>query len=47
MLSSGKELSYWLDAMNPFFYIIVSLVISIGQSNWLNDKQSPLKTLLG
>ena len=38
--SSDKELSWWLDAINLFLCVIVRLVISIGQNNWLDDKRS-------
>ena len=40
---SDKELSWWLDVIDLLSYVIVSLVISIGQSNWLDDERSPSK----
>ena len=39
--SSDKELSCRLDATDLLPWVVVSLVISIGRSNWLDDERSP------
>ena len=40
--SSDEELSCRLDATDLLPCVVVSLVISIGRSNWLDDERSPL-----
>ena len=39
--SSDEELSCWLDATDLLPCVVVSLVISISRTNWLDDEQSP------
>ena len=41
--SSDEELSCRLDATDLLPCVVVSLVISIGRSNWLDDERSPLE----
>ena len=40
-------MSYWLDVIDLLSYVIISLVISISQKNWLSDKWLPLEILSG
>ena len=39
--SSDKELSFRLNVIDFLYRVVVSLVISISRSNWLDDKRSP------
>ena len=41
VIVSDEELSCWLDAIDLLPCVVVSLVISIGRSNWLDDERSP------
>ena len=38
---AARKLSCRLDTTNLLPYVVVSLVISISRSNWLDDKRSP------
>ena len=44
---SDKELSCQLDTIDLLPCMVVSLVISISQSNWLDGKRSPLEMSSG
>ena len=41
--NSDKDLSCQLDIIDLFPCVVVSVVISISWSNWLDDKRSPLE----
>ena len=43
--SSDEELSCRLDATDLLPCVVVSLVISIGRSNWLDNERSPSEML--
>ena len=43
IIINNEELSCGLDVINLLPCIIVSLIVSIGWSNWLDDKRSPSK----
>ena len=44
---SDEELSCRLDAIDLLPCVVVSLVISIGRSDWLDDERSPSEMPLG